>query len=195
MDYLPGVTNEGGAGNEGPGMNVESTSYYTINGTEAQNTEYTVDGMPNNAVPWYLMNTPSVIPSADALQEFKVTTSPYDAEAGRTSAGVVSMELKSGTNNLHGSAYEFANAATWTPIVGPTTTLDIPPPRILKTSMVLKSMALCIFRTYTTDATKPSSCLILSISSRYSLIFKHMTFPMRPGCREIFLISSTIRAR
>lgn len=108
MDYLPGVTNENGAGNEGPGMNVESTSYYTVNGTEAQNTEYTVDGMPNNAVPWYLMNTPSVIPSADALQEFKVTTSPYDAEAGRTSAGVVSMELKSGTNNLHGSAYEFA---------------------------------------------------------------------------------------
>jgi hypothetical protein len=108
MDLLPGVTNEGGAGNESSGMGVESTSYYTINGTPAQNTEYTIDGMPNNAVPWYLMNTPSVVPSIDALQEFKVTTSPYDAEEGRTGAGVVSMELKSGTNRLHGAAYEFA---------------------------------------------------------------------------------------
>ncbi len=108
MDYLPGVTNEGGAGNEGPGMNVEGTSYYTVNGTPQQNTEYTIDGMPNNALPWYAMNTPSSIPSVDALQEFKVTTSPYDAQYGRTAAGVVSMELKSGTNDLHGTAYEFA---------------------------------------------------------------------------------------
>ncbi|HZU09938.1 MAG TPA: TonB-dependent receptor, partial [Pseudacidobacterium sp.] len=46
--------------------------------------------------------------SVDAIQEFKVVTNPYDAEYGRTSSGVVSMELKSGTNQLHGSAYEFA---------------------------------------------------------------------------------------
>lgn len=118
MDYLPGVTNENGAGNEGPGMAMGSYSAYTVNGTEAGNTEYTIDGMANNAAPWYLEPTPSVIPSVDALQEFKVTTSPYDAENGRTAAGVVSMELKSGTNSLHGAAFEFAkrgymDANTW----------------------------------------------------------------------------------
>lgn len=108
MDYLPGVTNENGAGNEGPAMAMGNFSAFTVNGTEAGNTEYTIDGMANNATPWYLEPTPSVIPSVDALQEFKVTTSPYDAQSGRTAAGVVSMELKSGTNSLHGAAYEFA---------------------------------------------------------------------------------------
>jgi hypothetical protein len=118
MDYLPGVTNENGAGNEGPGMGMGSFSAFTVNGTEAGNTEYTIDGMPNNATPWYVEPTPSYIPSVDALQEFKVTTSPYDAEDGRTAAGVVSMELKSGTNSLHGAVWEFAkrgylDANTW----------------------------------------------------------------------------------
>jgi len=108
MDYIPGVTNENGAGNEGSGLNVEGFNSFTVNGTPAGNTEYTIDGMSNNALPWYSMATPSSLPSIDALQEFKVTTTPYDAQNGRTAAGVVSMELKSGTNALHGTVFEFA---------------------------------------------------------------------------------------
>nr|WP_164981469.1 TonB-dependent receptor [Silvibacterium dinghuense] len=107
MDYIPGVTNEAGPGLESPPNNMYNISFFTVNGTPAQNTEYTLDGMPNNANPWY-SNGPSTVPSVDAIQEFKVVTNPYDAQYGRTASGVVSMELKSGTNDLHGSAYEFA---------------------------------------------------------------------------------------
>ena len=107
MDYVPGVTNEGGPGIESTPNNMYNISFFTVNGTPAQNTEYTIDGMPNNANPWY-SNGPSTVPSVDSIQEFKVVTNPYDAQYGRTASGVVSMELKSGTNDLHGSAYEFA---------------------------------------------------------------------------------------
>lgn len=107
LDYTTGVTNEGGPGIEGTPNNMFNISFYTVNGTPAQNTEYTIDGMPDNANPWY-SNGPSTVPSVDAMQEFKMVTNPYDAQYGRTASGVVSMELKSGTNALHGSVYEFA---------------------------------------------------------------------------------------
>jgi hypothetical protein len=46
-------------------------------------------------------------PSVDAVQEFKVVTNGYSAEFGRSSSGVVSVALKSGSNQIHGGAYEF----------------------------------------------------------------------------------------
>ena len=48
-----------------------------------------------------------VKPSVDAIQEFKVVTNGYSAEFGRSSSGVVSVALKSGSNELHGTAFEF----------------------------------------------------------------------------------------
>ena len=44
-----------------------------------------------------------VKPSVDAIQEFKVVTNGYAAEYGRSSSGVVSVSLKSGTNSLQGA--------------------------------------------------------------------------------------------
>ena len=49
-----------------------------------------------------------VKPSVDAIEEFKVVTNGYAAEFGRSSSGVISVSLKSGTNALHGSAFEYA---------------------------------------------------------------------------------------
>lgn len=49
----------------------------------------------------------SVVPMADAVQEFRVETNGLKAEFGQTSGGVVNLATKSGTNELHGSLYEF----------------------------------------------------------------------------------------
>ena len=86
LDYIPGVTNEGGPGLEGVPNNMFNVSFYTFNGTPAQNTEYTIDGMPDNSNPWY-SSGPSTIPSVDAISEFKVVTNPYDAQYGRSASG------------------------------------------------------------------------------------------------------------
>jgi hypothetical protein len=49
----------------------------------------------------------TAVPSVDSVEEFKVATSGYDAEFGRSAGGVVSIQTKGGTNKWHGSAYEF----------------------------------------------------------------------------------------
>ncbi len=63
-----------------------------------------IDGMDNNE---RVIGTIGVRPSIDAIQEFKVQTSLYSAEVSRTSGGVINILTKSGTNNFHGSLFEF----------------------------------------------------------------------------------------
>src|SRR5262249_17736879 len=53
------------------------------------------------------MNSPSFVPPVDATQEFRVQTNKFSAEFGRTAGAIVNISIKSGTNELHGSAYEF----------------------------------------------------------------------------------------
>jgi hypothetical protein len=65
-----------------------------------------------------LRNTGNILPNPDAIQEFRVQTNNYNAEYGRFASGVVNVVTKSGTNGLHGSAFEFLrntvlNANTW----------------------------------------------------------------------------------
>ena len=65
-----------------------------------------------------LRNTGNILPNPDAVQEFKVQTNNYNAEYGRFSSGVINVITKSGTNQFHGSLFEFVqntvlNANDW----------------------------------------------------------------------------------
>jgi hypothetical protein len=65
-----------------------------------------------------LRNTGNILPNPDAIEEFRVQTNNYNAEYGRYASGVVNVLTKSGTNQFHGSAFEFVrntafNANTW----------------------------------------------------------------------------------
>ena len=75
-----------------------------INGAREDSNNFLLDGMYNGDPK---LNTFGVTPPVDAIQEFEVLTSVYDASFGRNAGGQVNVVMKSGTNALHGSAYEF----------------------------------------------------------------------------------------
>jgi hypothetical protein len=104
--YLaPGVT----AGQQGENLSGASTfnpraaANFNALGQQANTNGWLVDGIDNNE---YTFNTVIVQPSVESVREFKVLTGTYSAEFGR-GAGVVSVSTKSGTNEFHGSAFEF----------------------------------------------------------------------------------------
>jgi hypothetical protein len=79
---------------------------WSVNGGKASTAEFLLDGAPNNAV-YNGVTTVAIVPSVDAVQEFKVMTSTYDAQYGHSGGGAINFSLKSGANGLHGSGYEF----------------------------------------------------------------------------------------
>jgi Carboxypeptidase regulatory-like domain/TonB dependent receptor len=83
-----------------------------VNGTRSDQSNVTLDGAAVNDREGHAFT--SVLPvTLDSVQEFRVTTSNYDADQGGSSGAQVSMVTKSGTNNFHGSAYEYnRNTAT-----------------------------------------------------------------------------------
>jgi len=76
----------------------------SINGTRTNSNNYSLDGGDNHD-PYF--NTPAIFPNPDALQEFSIQTSAYSAATGRNAGAVVNAVTKSGTNQFHGSAFEF----------------------------------------------------------------------------------------
>jgi len=78
------------------------TSSIRADGAPGAN-EFTLDGSPNMASTGRV----AFIPPSDVVQEFKVGSASFDAQDGHTAAASVNVTLKSGTNDLHGTLYEF----------------------------------------------------------------------------------------
>ena len=76
----------------------------SVNGSRANSTNYVLDGAQNND---HYTNAPNPMPNPDALQEFSIQTDNFSAEFGRQSGGLVNAVTKTGTNDIHGSAFEF----------------------------------------------------------------------------------------
>ena len=77
---------------------------YSIGGGRSDSVTYLLDGGLNN----HLIDNGIVInPNPDAVGEFRVLQSNYGAEYGRTGGGIVSVVVKSGTNSLHGTAFDY----------------------------------------------------------------------------------------
>jgi len=79
-------------------------SNFSSNGGVSGNNEILLDGVPMTVC---CQGQAVLIPSADTVSQVKVQTNSSTAEFGRTSGGVLNMVTKSGTNEFHGSAFEF----------------------------------------------------------------------------------------
>ncbi len=79
----------------------------SMNGGRAGTSEVLVDGIPSAPSLVNPIQGFSVFPSVDSVQEFKVETNAYSAEFGRMGSGVVNLIYRSGTNQFHGSAFDF----------------------------------------------------------------------------------------
>ncbi len=82
---------------------------FTANGNRPAQNNYMLDGIDNNSDTVDFLNGTNyvVLPPVDAIQEFKVQTSDFSAEFGRSGAAVLNATIKSGTNAIHGTAWEF----------------------------------------------------------------------------------------
>ncbi|MGE5482858.1 MAG: carboxypeptidase regulatory-like domain-containing protein [Bacteroidota bacterium] len=94
-----------------------NSSYVRINGSSGTGNQMTVDGAPAD-VP-RMSGVSYVFPMAQMVEELKIVTAVFDAAQGRTNGGSILVATKTGTNQLHGSAYynfrdERFNANSWT---------------------------------------------------------------------------------
>ncbi len=127
LDFVPGVTPgggtqgstvaNGGSGNFQAGGQTQAIAYgnYQIGGGFSGQSLFFYDGMGQN-VPENNVN--SLVPTQDAVQEFRVSTNNISAEFGGFGGGVIQISSKSGTSSFHGNAYEYfrntaLNANDW----------------------------------------------------------------------------------
>jgi hypothetical protein len=98
------------SGNAVPVKGLNSNLPFTAGGGRYQTNDILLDGIDNNTVATaggIGYNGINFSPSVDAVAEFKVKTNNYSAEFGRSAGTIVSAITKSGTNGLHGDAWEF----------------------------------------------------------------------------------------
>ncbi|HEY3454412.1 MAG TPA: TonB-dependent receptor [Bryobacteraceae bacterium] len=113
VQLTPGVT----PSNLNPGG--QSNTNFTANGTRNSTADVLLDGISvANIEQNSGITNLEYQPSVDAVQEFKVQTNYFSAEFGNTGGSVINMITKSGTNDLHGTVYEFhrnsaLNANDW----------------------------------------------------------------------------------
>ncbi|HEX8144860.1 MAG TPA: carboxypeptidase-like regulatory domain-containing protein [Pyrinomonadaceae bacterium] len=115
----PVVGTLGGAtfASNGPTASTESTrfresggSVIVANGARPTNNNFTLDGIDNNETQFGQI---AIYPNPDAIAEFKIETSVPSAESGRAGGAVISTTFKSGSNDVHGTAYEFYQGRFW----------------------------------------------------------------------------------
>ena len=83
---------------------------FNVGGARSASTEILLNGIENT----YLFSvSPATQIPVDAVQEYRVITSNYGPEYGRASGGVVNLVTKSGTNSIHGTAWEFYRPSTF----------------------------------------------------------------------------------
>ncbi|MCC7342158.1 MAG: TonB-dependent receptor [Bryobacterales bacterium] len=103
LDLFPGISPEGGRMGAGTGLSADTA--VSINGGQSNSNVWMMDGVSNMGLG--SNNGNAVTPSADAIEEFRVLRGDYSAEYGGGTGGIVNVVTKAGTQQFHGSAFEY----------------------------------------------------------------------------------------
>ncbi len=101
---VPSVVPQGQSMQNPNGTNPFAWGNYQIGGGMANQSTTFLDGSPVNGG---YINITALVPTQDSLQEFKVQTNNLEPEFGRFAGGVINMSTKSGSNDIHGTAWEY----------------------------------------------------------------------------------------
>ncbi len=102
INLSPGITNNSSTGSTNGLIDIDNTSYTSASGANNRENEFLLDGIPNN-----VSDRVAYIPTVDNVEEFTVQTNALDAEYGHGGGMFVNVVTKSGTNEIHGSLWEF----------------------------------------------------------------------------------------
>src|SRR4029077_5334070 len=97
---VPGVV----SGSDRFGIGTGSAYAYATNGSKYQQNSFLINGADSMDL---RLNLPLIIPSLEAIAEFNLIDSTINPEYGRNSGGILNAILKSGTNQFHGTAFDF----------------------------------------------------------------------------------------
>jgi hypothetical protein len=101
-----------GTGNTSNGQNTATRGVgFNINGQRSSGTEILLDGVENITS---FSDSIGVFVPLDAMQEYRISTSNFEAQFGRASGGVVNVSTKGGTNNFHGDVWEYNRLSAYT---------------------------------------------------------------------------------
>jgi hypothetical protein len=103
LQLQPGVQSQLGSSG-GTFYGSDSSGSVSVNGGRDRSNNFSVNGGDAND---QFVNLPTIQPTPDAIEEFRVISNTFDAEYGRNSGAVVNVITKSGTNKWHGDIYEY----------------------------------------------------------------------------------------
>lgn len=110
LSLTPGVkftTTQFGPGGDSGTRGWDETNSYSINGQSGNYNQFALNGAPVSQQGGGGAGTWNIAPNLDAVEEFKVMTNTYDAQFGREAGGTVNTVLKSGTDQFHGTVFDF----------------------------------------------------------------------------------------
>jgi len=103
---LPGFTYP--KNGNGPAVDPSRAALYNVNGTSRSSNSVRIEGSGVNQI--WLPHLPGYTPALEAIETVNVTTNSFDAETGLAGGAAVNLQIKSGTNQLHGSLFEYHNS-------------------------------------------------------------------------------------
>ena len=103
---LPGFTSP--RNGNGPSVDPSRAALYNVNGTSRSSNAVRIEGAGVNQI--WLPHLPGYTPALESIETVNITTNSFDAETGLAGGAAVNVQIKSGTNALHGSAFEYHNS-------------------------------------------------------------------------------------